>query len=361
VNDLTTALRTLADGDTPVSPGLADRALRRAQQRGRRRNVAGAALAVVLVAGAVLTSVRGTADHTPPTPPATRASSVLDQPRVNVLLLGTDAAPGRVGAHPDTVIVSSIDTRTGRTTLFDLPRNLERMPFRPGTPQARAFPDGFVCRNHECLLNDVWQWAEHDGAKFYPGATEPGLAATAEVVQQATGLRLDETVVVSPQGMEKLIDAVGGVDVTVGERLPIGGHTENPATTEWLEAGPQHLNGRQAVWFARSRWSTDDDNSRPARQQRLLTALLEQVDGAELARAFHRLTAASGEDRRTSIRPADLPRWVELAARMKGARVVVVGLGPGSRSDPDYPGLRDVVRRTLAGDEAAGNPYDPGR
>src|SRR3954452_17061623 len=49
------------------------------------------------------------------------------QDRFNVLLLGGDGGAGREGVRTDTVIVASIDTKTGDTTLFSLPRNLENL------------------------------------------------------------------------------------------------------------------------------------------------------------------------------------------------------------------------------------------
>ena len=54
-----------------------------------------------------------------------------------MLLLGGDGGVGREGVRTDTVIVASIDTHTGDTTLFSLPRNLENLPFPPGSPLPR--------------------------------------------------------------------------------------------------------------------------------------------------------------------------------------------------------------------------------
>lgn len=60
-----------------------------------------------------------------------------DKPRVNILLLGGDAGPDRTGTRTDSVILASIDTQTGDTTLFSLPRNTARMPFPAGSPLRR--------------------------------------------------------------------------------------------------------------------------------------------------------------------------------------------------------------------------------
>src|SRR4029450_9625507 len=45
------------------------------------------------------------------------------KPRVNIMLLGSDAGEDRTGVRTDTVIVASIDTKSGRTVMFSLPRN----------------------------------------------------------------------------------------------------------------------------------------------------------------------------------------------------------------------------------------------
>src|SRR5438309_1502218 len=83
-------------------------------------------------------------------------------PRINVLLIGSDAGADREGIRPDTMIVASIDTASGATVLFSLPRNLQHVPFPAGTPAAQAYPEGFYCINSangvntDCLLNGIW-------------------------------------------------------------------------------------------------------------------------------------------------------------------------------------------------------------
>jgi lysylphosphatidylglycerol synthetase-like protein (DUF2156 family) len=52
------------------------------------------------------------------------ANAWAGRPRVNILLLGSDASDTRVGVRTDSMMVASIDTRTGNTVLFGLPRNL---------------------------------------------------------------------------------------------------------------------------------------------------------------------------------------------------------------------------------------------
>ncbi|MFD2350645.1 hypothetical protein ACFSTC_16920 [Nonomuraea ferruginea] len=62
---------------------------------------------------------------------------------MNILLLGGDADDHRPGVRTDSMHLASVDVKTGNTVLFSLPRNLENVRFKPGTPMAERFPDGF--------------------------------------------------------------------------------------------------------------------------------------------------------------------------------------------------------------------------
>src|SRR3712207_8404118 len=91
----------------------------------------------------------------------------------------------------DTVIVASIDTETGDTTLFSLPRNLEDLPFPEDSPLAEVYPDGFDAgRESESLLNAVYR----NGPAEYPdilGSTDdPGADFLKLGVGEALGLDL---------------------------------------------------------------------------------------------------------------------------------------------------------------------------
>lgn len=59
--------------------------------------------------------------------------------RLNILLIGADAAPNRPGIRTDSMTVASINTTTGETVLFGMPRNLENVPMPPARP-ATASP-----------------------------------------------------------------------------------------------------------------------------------------------------------------------------------------------------------------------------
>ncbi len=166
-----------------------------------------------------------------------------------MLLLGSDAGDSRIGVRPDTMIVASIDTRSGNTVLFSLPRNLKNAPFPFGTPGNSAWPDGFNCYGDPCMLNAVWTWAEGAGSG-YDRFRNPGLAATQDAIEGVTGLKIDTYAMLNLKGFAEFVNAIGGLEVNVRERLPIGGdgNPESPIYHKATGAGSR--SARTSTWTA---------------------------------------------------------------------------------------------------------------
>ncbi|MET0715675.1 MAG: LCP family protein, partial [Mycetocola sp.] len=146
--------------------------------------------------------------------------------RYNVLLLGGDAGPDREGLRPDSISVVSIDADTGRVTMIGLPRDMRKVPFSPDSPMGELYPNGFRnCDVSACKLNAVYTEAELRHQDLYSDAAStgstPGIEATKEAAEGITGLEIQYYALVDMQGFADLIDALGGVKVTVKERLPI--------------------------------------------------------------------------------------------------------------------------------------------
>lgn len=244
-----------------------------------------------------------------------------DTPRVNILMLGQDAGADRTGTRPDTIMVASIDTKSGATALFSIPRNLQYVRFPEGSIEAKQFPDGFdAFGKDENLINAVWTWAD-DNKDLFPGDPNPGLTATRHAVEETLGLKTNYYAMVDLEGFSDLVDAIGGVDINVERKIPIGGGT-NQSTggkypiTGYIEAGQQHLDGYHALWYARSREGSDDNN-RMCRQQRMVRIVTEEANPVTLAAAFPQLVTATENNIQTDI-PADrLDAFVNLAQRVQ--------------------------------------------
>jgi LCP family protein required for cell wall assembly len=244
-----------------------------------------------------------------------------DKERVNIMLLGQDAGKDRTGTRPDTIMVASIDTATGRTALFSIPRNLEHVRFPEGSKLDERFPDGFrYYGTGQDLINAVWSWAG-DEPDLFEDDEDPGLTATTMAVEETLGLDIDYYAMVNLQGFADLVDAIGGVDMNVERRIPIGGGT-NESTggkypiTGYIEPGEQELDGDTALWYARSREGSNDFN-RICRQQRMIRVVTEEADPATLALSFPKLVGVGKNNIETDIPSDRLDAFVELAARIK--------------------------------------------
>ncbi len=133
-----------------------------------------------------------------------------------------------------------------------------------------------------------------DGNLLYPDTkergTEPGIEATKDAAEGIMGIQIPYYVLIDMKGFADVIDALGGVDINVQERLPKGGPAYDGQPVDdwafgWIEPGQQHMDGDTAQWYARSRYTTSDFD-RMRRQRELQEAILAQFTPAERAHAL---------------------------------------------------------------------------
>jgi LCP family protein required for cell wall assembly len=307
---------------------------------------AGTALAVVLVVTGALAGAKrawagaGLLDDVFK---GSTAAGAVDG-RYTVLLLGGDAGPDRVGTRPDSVTLASIDATTGRTVLFSLPRNLEDVPFAPGSAAARAMPAGWSCGD-ACLLNAIYTWGTQH-ADLFPGVRDPGAEAMKEAVSGVTGLPVSYYVLIDLAGFRQLVDALGGITMTVREPVPIGGGTSR--VKGYIKSGTQHLDGYHALWFARSRHGASD-YARMQRQRCVMNAMLHQLDPASVLAHFEGVAAAGGKVVSTDLPAGELGRFVGLAAGARSQPLTSVQFVPPlvDPAHPDPAVIRAEVQRAL--------------
>lgn len=267
--------------------------------------------------------------------------------RYNVLLLGGDSGKSRVGTRPDSIQLASVDAETGRAVVFGFSRDMENIDFRPGSVMHRLMPEGWNCGD-ECLLNGLYTWAEDHRSQFPAGTTSPGVLATREAVEAVSGLDVHYYVMVDLRGFRKMVDAVGGLDVTVQRRTPIGGGTS--PIVGWIEPGRQHLDGYHALWYARSRQGSTN-YERMARQRCVMTALVDQVDPQTVLMRFSRIAGASSGLVHTDLPPSELGYFSDLALKTRTQKIKSVNFVPPLIKPWDYDA--DVVRRTVRATIAA--------
>lgn len=271
--------------------------------------------------------------------------------RYNILLLGADAGAGRVGLRPDSITVASVDEKTGRTVLFSLPRNLEGARFAEGSPLRELYPNGYECADHSCLLNAVYTLAEEHKDR-YPGVKEPGLVAIKEAVSGTLGLPINYTAMIDLSGFRNMIDAVGGIRLNIGHRVPIGGGTSK--ILGWIEPGTNvHLDGNHALWFARSREGSSDFD-RMARQKCVMNAMLQQLDPITVVTKFNEIARAGSSIAYTDVPSTQVDTLSQLAMKAKKLPIASVSFTPPLiyPGNPKFDVLANTVTAKIAESEA---------
>jgi len=284
--------------------------------------------------------------------------------RYNILLLGGDSGSDRFGLRPDSISVLSISTETGTAVNIGLPRNLSRIQFTPGTPIHKVYPYGF---NHDCggqcMLNAIYKATIDNYSYLYPKAhhngSTSGIEATKSAVQWITGLKIDAYVLINMRSFTGLVDALGGIDVTVKKALPIGGQQDCvaamnehesicPDAMSWIEKGRQHMDGRTALWYARSRHNTNDYD-RMRRQRQVENIVLKKIDLGTLLFKFGAVAGASSKLVRTDIPSGSLPTLMDLAfkAKTKGLKSLQLSYPLIQADNPDFFLMRHLIAEKL--------------
>jgi LCP family protein required for cell wall assembly len=269
---------------------------RRARRRQRRRSTPPAAAGPAREAIASIFT-----NNAPPVPPSNGY--------YNFLLLGADSGLGRDSMRFDSISVVSVNAETGAVHITGIPRDLAYAPFADG-PMHDRYPDGFegILRDLRVgpginqLMNAVEICQPDDGKDIYPDAAaqlHAAIEATKDAAEGILGIEIPYYVFVDMKGFADIVDALGGVDITVQERLPEGaahlrGEPAEDWAIGWIEAGPQHMDGDTAQWYARSRYTTSDWD-RMRRQRELQQAILAQANPANVLSRFQAVAAAGSD------------------------------------------------------------------
>ncbi|GAA1946003.1 LCP family protein [Microbacterium deminutum] len=283
----------------------------------------------------------------------------------NILLLGADSGVGRDSMRFDSISVVSVNATTGATTITGIPRDMPDFPFAAG-PMHDKYPNGHTGHADATCgwgsgINQLRTEVEvcQNGNALYPDAvahgSSPGVEATKDAAEGILGIKIPYYVFIDMHGFASLVDALGGVDITVTERLPEGGgpaYEGQPAedwAIGWIEAGPQHMNGDTAQWYARSRYTTSDFD-RMKRQRILQEAILAQFTPQHVLTRFQDVAAAGADIVQTDLPQSLIPFLADLALKAKQNPVSTIELTPEGGVDeyrPDYAYIKQLVQQKL--------------
>lgn len=236
---------------------------------------------------------------------------VFDENRVNILLIGGDAGPGRYGLRADSLNVVSIDTLERKATIIGIPRNLGNAPFPEG-PLRDKMPNGF-----NNIVNALYGWGNSNKNlvnKTLGKSKDPGAAVLAASISEFTGLNITGWVLVDMGGFIEIVDALGGVDVYVPKDTKAAGAVADSKhkVKRFFEEGWNKLNGTRALSYTRTR-SQDSDYSRMQRQRCVLASIAAQNKPLDLLVAWPAISNVLQNNMKTSLTSEEIQSFIVLA------------------------------------------------
>ena len=238
-----------------------------------------------------------------------------------VLLMGVDRREEDLG-RSDTLMLAAVDEEDGRAALLSIPRDT----------RIEVGSYGYDKINHA----------------YAYGGHELTLASVSALV----GVPVTHYILIDTSAFERIVDAVGGVDIDVEQRM----YYEDPWDDNGglvidLRPGEQHMDGAQAIQYVRYR-DGEGDIGRIGRQQQFMRAFFAQLLSPQV---LPRLAAVVDEVQNAVDTDLSTRQLLTLAARLRdmdgGISMQMVAGTPAYLGDVSYwiPDLVETRRELFAG------------
>ncbi|MEY8746728.1 LCP family protein [Bacillales bacterium AN1005] len=214
---------------------------------------------------------------------------------ITMLLLGTDNRPETGTYLSDVVMVASMNPETKTATIVSLPRD------------TRIVLDGYKSNK----LNSFYP-------RFKAQEKTSGKKAEdqmKEMMGKYLGVDINYTTVLNFQAFRDAVNAVGGVDVTVDKNMCYRDTADG--TDINLKAGPQHLDGKEALDFVRYRKSNCDpktqesnDFDRNKRQNQVLNSMLDQMKSLGGVTKIGKVIGAVDDNMTTDVESEQMKNFI---------------------------------------------------
>lgn len=255
-------------------------------------------------------------------PPVAR----IPQPKgqINILLLGSDQRLGTGGFRTDTILLLTINPADNKVNLTSFPRDL--YVYIPGWTMQR--------------INTAFAHGDFE--------------AIAMTFEYNLGVRPDHYVLINFWSFVEVVNSLGGIDVQVAQDL--SEYTGRGWFT--IPAGVNHMDGDTALYYSRSRMSSNDFD-RNRRQQEVLTAIIDKLISVYTISKIPELFRIYSENVTTDLKLLDVLPLVPMAAKFKNSADIqryYVGRGqvsnwitPGGAMVllPNRDSVLDVMRQAL--------------
>ena len=242
--------------------------------------------------------------------------------KTTIMIMGVDERDDDVG-RSDTLMVATLDPKKDQAALMSVPRDTR-----------------VKIKGHG--------WDKINAAYAY------GEKLAQRTVEDFLGVNMDHYVVVNIQAFQKIIDAIGGIDIDVEKRM----YYEDPWDDDGgliidLQPGMQHMDGKTAVTYVRYR-DEEGDIGRIKRQQKFMKACMDKVTSPAI---IPKLPSVIGEVMSSVKTDLSFRQLLEFAGTLKEAQKngLKTEMVPGkplyidgvSYWIPDLQKLRTTLAETL--------------
>lgn len=218
---------------------------------------------------------------------ANAVSDITSKP-FNVLISGSDTRGGfDENGRSDVIMVATINPKTSTILLTSIPRD---------------FYVTTACDAADGCMQGALDKITHTGIH--------GTNTTKRTVEQLLGIEINYTFKVGFDAVTELVDAVGGVDVTVAPGYAVD-HFACMYNLS-VHEGINHLNGEQALAFARERYAyTEGDRQRTKNQQLVLMGIVDKITSPSIIQNYASIMDAMSNTFSTTMSSSEISNLIK--------------------------------------------------
>ncbi len=233
---------------------------------------------------------------------------------VHILLLGLDRRDDEP-TRSDTMIIVTVDLWDGVASLLSIPRDL--IVNIPGYGEDR--------------VNAAYVY----GQTAHPDDPVAGPALAVETVSKQFNVPIEHYIQIDFSGFRGVVDSVGGVDINVTEEIDDAEYPTDDYGYKHIHFNPgcYHMDGEQALEYARTRHASSDDVRRD-RQMQVMQAVLDRTADLNAARRLPDIVKSLGTSVQTSI-----PWEGQLSLARMSRRINATGVNRFSIQPPMVRGV----------------------
>jgi LCP family protein required for cell wall assembly len=236
-----------------------------------------------------------------PANPTAVASSNLSSGRFNILVMGVDQRPQNEASRSDTLILVSVNPISKTVAFMSIPRDM-----------AVQIP-GYG----EDKINSAYFYGEY----YKEPGGGPGLAVA--TVEQLFKVPIKYYLTVNFDGFQKIVDAVGGIDIDVPYAITDDEYPtpDEKTITIHFDAGLQHMDGARALIYARTRHA-DGDFARQTRQRQVILAVRSKALQLNMLPNLPNLINSVGDTVQTNLTLGDQIGLAQMLSGISSSNVI---------------------------------------